>query len=189
MKFQNLDPNTPYHIFQVIIIHFLNQRNLQSKLVIYILFWIDTPCNSPHLSECSFQMQNKSVVLTAKIIPIRGRINNPTTEKWIHKLTMSFFPLLLPSFCILLETFCTKSLFTLPQIEPVIKNPDLVHHMLLYRCPSFVLEPYDRPCYMGDEGDACFGVVAAWAVGGGVRTECLVSECLHACCCMCFLCV
>ncbi|KAM8831476.1 DBH-like monooxygenase protein 2 homolog [Spinachia spinachia] len=54
------------------------------------------------------------------------------------------------------------------QIEPVIKNPDLVHHMLLYRCPPFVMEPYDNPCYMGDVGDACFGVVAAWAVGGGV---------------------
>ncbi|XP_037304540.2 DBH-like monooxygenase protein 2 homolog [Pungitius pungitius] len=54
------------------------------------------------------------------------------------------------------------------QIEPVIKNPDLVHHILLYRCPSYVTEPYDRPCYMGDVGDTCFGVVAAWGVGGGV---------------------
>ncbi|XP_063758892.1 DBH-like monooxygenase protein 2 homolog isoform X2 [Eleginops maclovinus] len=53
-------------------------------------------------------------------------------------------------------------------IEPVIEQIDIVHHMLLYRCPSFVTEENDRPCYMGDMGDTCFGVVAAWAVGGGV---------------------
>ncbi|XP_042358874.1 DBH-like monooxygenase protein 2 homolog [Plectropomus leopardus] len=54
------------------------------------------------------------------------------------------------------------------QIEPVIENVDLVHHMLLYSCPSYVTELYDRPCYMGDIGDVCFGVVAAWGMGGGV---------------------
>ncbi|XP_071335319.1 DBH-like monooxygenase protein 2 homolog [Trachinotus anak] len=54
------------------------------------------------------------------------------------------------------------------QIEPVIEHHDIVHHMLLYSCPSFVTTPYDKPCFMGSEGDACFGVVAAWAVGGGV---------------------
>ncbi|XP_063351424.1 DBH-like monooxygenase protein 2 homolog [Pelmatolapia mariae] len=54
------------------------------------------------------------------------------------------------------------------QIEPVIKHLDLVHHMLLYHCPPQVTEPYDKPCYMGDIGDSCFGVVASWAVGGGV---------------------
>ncbi|KAI3363745.1 hypothetical protein L3Q82_001359 [Scortum barcoo] len=53
-------------------------------------------------------------------------------------------------------------------VEPVIERTDIVHHILLHRCPSFVTAPYDKPCYMGDEGDACFGVVAAWAVGGGV---------------------
>nr|XP_033504698.1 DBH-like monooxygenase protein 2 homolog isoform X2 [Epinephelus lanceolatus] len=54
------------------------------------------------------------------------------------------------------------------QIEPVIEHADLVHHMLLYHCPPFVMEPYDKPCYMGDIGDHCFRVVAAWGVGGGV---------------------
>ncbi|KAM6915130.1 DBH-like monooxygenase protein 2 homolog [Xenentodon cancila] len=54
------------------------------------------------------------------------------------------------------------------QIEPEIENHDIVHHMLLYRCPSFVTEPYDKQCYMGDIGDACFGAVASWGVGGGV---------------------
>ncbi|KAK2856247.1 hypothetical protein Q5P01_004982 [Channa striata] len=54
------------------------------------------------------------------------------------------------------------------QIAPVIENYDIVHHMLLYRCPSFVKRPYDKPCYQGDIGDTCFGVVAAWGVGGGV---------------------
>ncbi|XP_039980893.1 DBH-like monooxygenase protein 2 homolog isoform X2 [Xiphias gladius] len=54
------------------------------------------------------------------------------------------------------------------QIEPVIEHHDIVRHMLLYSCPSFVTQPRDKPCYMGDMGDPCFGVVAAWAVGGGV---------------------
>ncbi|XP_069014865.1 DBH-like monooxygenase protein 2 homolog [Embiotoca jacksoni] len=54
------------------------------------------------------------------------------------------------------------------QIEPVIENYDVVHHMLLYHCPPFVTEPYDKQCYMGDVGDACFGVAASWGVGGGV---------------------
>lgn len=57
----------------------------------------------------------------------------------------------------------------LSQIEPVIVNYDIVHHMLLYHCPYFVNETYDKPCYQGDIGDACFRVVAAWGVGGGVR--------------------
>lgn len=51
----------------------------------------------------------------------------------------------------------------------MIEHHDIVHHMLLYRCPSYVTQVYDKPCYMGDIGDACFGVVAAWAIGGGVR--------------------
>ncbi|MEQ2309834.1 hypothetical protein AMECASPLE_002582, partial [Ameca splendens] len=51
-------------------------------------------------------------------------------------------------------------------VEPEIDHNDVVHHMLLYHCPSFVKEPYDKPCYKGDKGDACFGVVASWAVGG-----------------------
>ncbi|XP_040920021.1 DBH-like monooxygenase protein 2 homolog isoform X2 [Toxotes jaculatrix] len=54
------------------------------------------------------------------------------------------------------------------QIQPVIEHHDIVHHMLLYSCPPFVTQPYDKPCFMGDIGDACFGVVAAWGVGGEV---------------------
>nr|XP_015802787.2 DBH-like monooxygenase protein 2 homolog [Nothobranchius furzeri] len=53
------------------------------------------------------------------------------------------------------------------QIEPIIENPTVVHHMLLYRCPTFVEAPYDNECYMGHIGDACFAVMASWAVGGG----------------------
>ncbi|XP_044233435.1 DBH-like monooxygenase protein 2 homolog [Thunnus albacares] len=53
------------------------------------------------------------------------------------------------------------------QIEPVIDNPDIVHHMLLYSCPYYVTQPSDNPCFMGDLGDYCYGVVAAWGVGGG----------------------
>ncbi|XP_024146154.1 DBH-like monooxygenase protein 2 homolog [Oryzias melastigma] len=54
------------------------------------------------------------------------------------------------------------------QIEPDIENPDVVHHMLLYHCPPTVTEPYENQCYMGDKGDKCFGVLAAWGTGGGV---------------------
>ncbi|XP_019953089.2 DBH-like monooxygenase protein 2 homolog [Paralichthys olivaceus] len=53
-------------------------------------------------------------------------------------------------------------------IVPEIEHPDIVHHMLLYRCPSSVTETYDNQCFVGDKGDICFGVVAAWGVGGGV---------------------
>lgn len=60
-------------------------------------------------------------------------------------------------------------LLPLPQFEPVIEHHDIVHHMVLYHCPTYVMQGYDKPCFMGDEGDACFGAVAAWAVGGGVR--------------------
>ncbi|XP_028253404.1 DBH-like monooxygenase protein 2 homolog [Parambassis ranga] len=52
------------------------------------------------------------------------------------------------------------------QIVPVIDNPDIVHHMLLYSCPVYVTELHEGQCYMGDPGDACFGVVASWGVGG-----------------------
>lgn len=51
----------------------------------------------------------------------------------------------------------------------MIEQHDLVHHMLLYRCPSFVTQVYDKPCYTGNIGDACFSVVAGWGLGGGVR--------------------
>ncbi|KAM7395407.1 hypothetical protein PAMA_006932 [Pampus argenteus] len=54
------------------------------------------------------------------------------------------------------------------QIEPVIDHPDLVHHMLLYSCPTYVTQPYDNECFLGDMSDFCFGVIATWGVGGGV---------------------
>ncbi|KAM9840262.1 DBH-like monooxygenase protein 2 homolog [Aulostomus maculatus] len=54
------------------------------------------------------------------------------------------------------------------KVEPEIENLDLVHHMLIYSCPSFVTSPYEKPCFMGDLGEYCLGVVAAWGVGGGV---------------------
>uniref|UniRef100_A0A3P9KJA9 Monooxygenase, DBH-like 1, like n=1 Tax=Oryzias latipes TaxID=8090 RepID=A0A3P9KJA9_ORYLA len=65
-----------------------------------------------------------------------------------------------------LSDFSTKH--HIYQIEPEIENPDIVHHMLLYHCPPTVTTPYENPCYRGDLGDVCFGVVAAWGTGGGV---------------------
>ncbi|XP_029705011.1 DBH-like monooxygenase protein 2 homolog isoform X1 [Takifugu rubripes] len=63
-----------------------------------------------------------------------------------------------------LPTFNTKHHIYL--VEPDIEHHDLVHHMLLYRCPSYVTEVSDGQCYRGGMGDACFAVVAAWGIGG-----------------------
>uniref|UniRef100_A0A3B5BBC6 Monooxygenase DBH like 1 n=1 Tax=Stegastes partitus TaxID=144197 RepID=A0A3B5BBC6_9TELE len=54
------------------------------------------------------------------------------------------------------------------QIEPVIENKDVVHHILLYRCPHFVTQTYEYKCYVGDVGDTCFHVLASWGIGGAV---------------------
>ncbi|XP_045074430.1 DBH-like monooxygenase protein 2 homolog [Coregonus clupeaformis] len=52
------------------------------------------------------------------------------------------------------------------RVEPVIKNLDLVHHMLLYSCPSSVNQINEQQCYTGGPGADCFKLVAAWGVGG-----------------------
>uniref|UniRef100_A0A671NE33 DBH-like monooxygenase protein 2 homolog n=1 Tax=Sinocyclocheilus anshuiensis TaxID=1608454 RepID=A0A671NE33_9TELE len=51
-------------------------------------------------------------------------------------------------------------------IERVITNLDLVHHLLLYRCPLTVTEPFEAECYTGVDGE-CMETVAVWGVGGG----------------------
>ncbi|KAI7800157.1 DBH-like monooxygenase protein 2 homolog [Triplophysa rosa] len=53
------------------------------------------------------------------------------------------------------------------RIEPLIQNLDLVHHLLLYRCPPGVTEIYESQCYTRVNSDECMEVVAVWAVGGG----------------------
>ncbi|XP_060771592.1 DBH-like monooxygenase protein 2 homolog [Neoarius graeffei] len=53
------------------------------------------------------------------------------------------------------------------RIEPVIQNQDLVHHLLLYRCPPTVTEPYETPCYTREKGTECHQAVVVWGVGGG----------------------
>uniref|UniRef100_A0A8C2EFT4 Monooxygenase, DBH-like 1, like n=1 Tax=Cyprinus carpio TaxID=7962 RepID=A0A8C2EFT4_CYPCA len=52
------------------------------------------------------------------------------------------------------------------RIEPVITNFDLVHHLLLYRCPPSVTKPFEAECYTGVDGE-CMETVAVWGVGGG----------------------
>ncbi|XP_067274110.1 DBH-like monooxygenase protein 2 homolog [Pseudorasbora parva] len=52
------------------------------------------------------------------------------------------------------------------RIEPFITNFDLVHHVLLYRCPQSVTEPFEAQCYTG-KGEECMETVAVWGVGGG----------------------
>ncbi|KAF4099807.1 hypothetical protein G5714_019933 [Onychostoma macrolepis] len=51
-------------------------------------------------------------------------------------------------------------------IEPFITNFDLVHHLLLYRCPASVTEAFETECYTGNDGE-CMQTVAVWGVGGG----------------------
>ncbi|XP_072542242.1 DBH-like monooxygenase protein 2 homolog [Salminus brasiliensis] len=53
------------------------------------------------------------------------------------------------------------------RIEPLIENVDLVHHLLLYRCPQTVTSPTEEACYTGEAQTQCFQTVAAWGVGGG----------------------
>uniref|UniRef100_A0A671NI23 DBH-like monooxygenase protein 2 homolog n=2 Tax=Sinocyclocheilus anshuiensis TaxID=1608454 RepID=A0A671NI23_9TELE len=52
------------------------------------------------------------------------------------------------------------------RIEPVITNFDLVHHLLLYRCPLTVTEPFEAECFTGVDRE-CMETVALWGVGGG----------------------
>ncbi|KAF4099805.1 DBH-like monooxygenase protein 2 homolog [Onychostoma macrolepis] len=52
------------------------------------------------------------------------------------------------------------------RIEPFITNFDLVHHLLLYRCPVSMTEAFETECYTGNDGE-CMQTVAVWGVGGG----------------------
>uniref|UniRef100_A0A673IL13 Monooxygenase, DBH-like 1, like n=1 Tax=Sinocyclocheilus rhinocerous TaxID=307959 RepID=A0A673IL13_9TELE len=53
------------------------------------------------------------------------------------------------------------------RIEPVITNFDLVHHLLLYRCPLTVTEPFEAECYTPFRTNLCMETIAVWGVGGG----------------------
>ncbi|KAL7888449.1 hypothetical protein AOLI_G00034230 [Acnodon oligacanthus] len=53
------------------------------------------------------------------------------------------------------------------RVEPLIDNLDLVHHMLLYRCPPTVTSPKEQACYTEEAPAECYQTVAAWGVGGG----------------------
>ncbi|XP_026853980.2 DBH-like monooxygenase protein 2 homolog [Electrophorus electricus] len=53
------------------------------------------------------------------------------------------------------------------RVEPLLENRDLVHHMLLYRCPPTVTTPYEHACYETEEATECYQAVAGWGVGGG----------------------
>ncbi|KAK2883924.1 hypothetical protein QQF64_016266 [Cirrhinus molitorella] len=52
------------------------------------------------------------------------------------------------------------------RIEPVITNFDLVHHLLLYRCPPTVTEPLEGECYTSFRTNQCMETIAVWGVGG-----------------------
>ncbi|KTF88856.1 hypothetical protein cypCar_00028656 [Cyprinus carpio] len=56
---------------------------------------------------------------------------------------------------------------TMVNIEPVITNFDLVHHLLLYRCPPSVMEMFEAECYTSNRSNLCMETIAVWGVGGG----------------------
>nr|XP_055042461.1 DBH-like monooxygenase protein 2 homolog [Misgurnus anguillicaudatus] len=53
------------------------------------------------------------------------------------------------------------------RFEPLIRNVDLVHHLLLFRCPPGVTDVYEGQCYTGVQKEECMEGVALWGVGGG----------------------
>ncbi|XP_030626621.1 DBH-like monooxygenase protein 2 homolog [Chanos chanos] len=53
------------------------------------------------------------------------------------------------------------------RVEPIIEHLDLVHHMVLYRCPFSVTKPHEELCFQSPEINQCFQITAAWGVGGG----------------------
>ncbi|XP_026146155.1 DBH-like monooxygenase protein 2 homolog [Carassius auratus] len=52
------------------------------------------------------------------------------------------------------------------RIEPLITNIDVVHHLVLYRCPPSVTKPFEKECYFGVDAK-CIEAVAVWGMGGG----------------------
>ncbi|XP_046692570.1 DBH-like monooxygenase protein 2 homolog [Silurus meridionalis] len=52
------------------------------------------------------------------------------------------------------------------RIEPVIQNRDIVHHLLLYRCPPSVKQHSEKPCYSKNTQAECIQAVAVWGTGG-----------------------
>ena len=98
------------------------------------------------------------------------RVNEPSLISWSNHFAITSYVChwshLFP-----LPASSLYASFSLPvaQIEPVIEHLDLVHHMLLYGCPSSVNQTYEKKCYTEGSGEDCIRVVSAWGVGGGVR--------------------
>lgn len=69
--------------------------------------------------------------------------------------------------CKVMKTPLLDQKYHVYRIEPLIENMDLVHHLLLYRCPPTVTSPTEEACYTGETQTQCFQTVAAWGVGGG----------------------
>ncbi|XP_030626622.1 DBH-like monooxygenase protein 2 homolog [Chanos chanos] len=53
------------------------------------------------------------------------------------------------------------------RVEPILEHVDLVHHMVLYQCPSSVTKPHEELCFQSPEINQCSQIIAAWGVGGG----------------------
>ncbi|KAJ8356720.1 hypothetical protein SKAU_G00195140 [Synaphobranchus kaupii] len=53
------------------------------------------------------------------------------------------------------------------RIEPIIRHPDIVHHIILYQCHPSINETFDLECYTSENLHLkCLTVMAVWAVGG-----------------------
>lgn len=71
------------------------------------------------------------------------------------------------------DTSYVKAAFTWPEaassavvrFEILNRNPNVVHHMILYRCPRNMADEYGTPSTGTSMG--CTDILTAWAVGGG----------------------
>lgn len=88
----------------------------------------------------------------------------PSLKVWIN----SAYRFVCSSYYINLKVSQRLLLCRCLQIEPLIQNREMVHHLLLYRCPLSVASPSENQCFSGGKPDECFQPVAVWGVGGGV---------------------
>lgn len=87
--------------------------------------------------------------------------------------TIGYFDLTFAGHAVAPGTSYIKGSFTWPgtvraavlRFEFINHNPDVVHHMILYRCPTDMASQFGTPTTGGTMG--CTDVLMAWAVGGG----------------------
>jgi len=123
-----------------------------------------------HLKSFQFTVPTNQTYYHCKVM------RAPTFDRKQHIYRVSesinFTHMIYPPIC---RSSSSLTYFHYLQIEPFITNIDLVHHLLLYRCPPNVTQPFEAECYTG-KGEECMETVAVWGVGGGVSVLFLMWE-------------